>query len=71
MAQDAGGQQPSQSAPEEAPVAFEADSVEYDDNSDEVSASGDVLLRRDGQAVRADAVTWNRKSGVIVNFSRG
>jgi LPS-assembly protein len=66
MAQDTSGQRPAQSAPEEAPVAFEADRVEYDDNSDAVSASGDVLLRRDGQAVRADAVTWNGKSGVIV-----
>jgi len=66
MAQDASTQQAAPSASDEAPVAFEADKVEYDNNSDEVSTSGDVLLRRDGQAVRADTVTWNRKSGVIV-----
>ncbi|MXP42680.1 LPS assembly protein LptD [Altererythrobacter soli] len=47
-------------------IAFEASTVSYDDNSDSVSASGDVVLRSGDQSVRADSVTWNRTSGQIV-----
>jgi LPS-assembly protein len=50
----------------DAPVAFEADSVEYGQETDIVTASGDVVLRRNDQSVRADTVTWNRKTGEIV-----
>lgn len=49
-----------------APIGFEADGVEYGYESEVVTASGDVVLRRDGQSVRADKVTWNRKTGEIV-----
>lgn len=53
------------------PVAFEADTVDYDQNSEQVTANGSVVLkRRDDaghtQSVRADTVTWNRKTGQIV-----
>ena len=51
---------------DKAPVAFEADRAEYDDKAETVTAIGNVVLRRDGQAVRADTVTWNRKTGQIV-----
>ncbi|MGG2324832.1 LptA/OstA family protein, partial [Salmonella enterica] len=47
-------------------VRFEADKVTYDDNADLVTATGSVVLRRAAQTVRADAVTWNRKTGQIV-----
>jgi LPS-assembly protein len=47
-------------------VAFEADSVSYDSDTDVVTAEGDVVLRSEGQSVRADAVTWNRTSGQII-----
>lgn len=50
----------------EGPIAFEADGITYNSNSEEVTASGNVILRRSGQSVRADAVTWNRTSGQIV-----
>ncbi|MFM5907202.1 MAG: LPS-assembly protein LptD [Novosphingobium sp.] len=50
----------------DAPIGFEADRVEYGYESGTVTASGDVVLRRDGQSVRADSVTWNQKSGEIV-----
>jgi LPS-assembly protein len=50
----------------EGPIAFEADEVEYDDKADTVTARGAVVLRREDQSVRADAVTWNRVSGQIV-----
>ena len=53
-------------AEERIPIAFEADTVEYDQNADTVTAAGNVVLRRDAQSVRSDTVTWNRKSGQIV-----
>ncbi len=66
LAQDAIDAPVAPAPQDEAPVAFEADRVEYDTNSEEVTATGNVVLRRDGQAVRSDSVVWNRKSGVIV-----
>jgi LPS-assembly protein len=47
-------------------VAFEANGVSYDTDTDSVTAEGDVILRSEDQSVRANAVTWNRKSGQIV-----
>ena len=47
-------------------IGFEADGVAYDTNDESVTASGNVILRRDDQSVRADSVTWNRTSGQIV-----
>ena len=66
LAQDAIDAPVAPAPQDEAPVAFEADRVEYDTNSEEMTATGNVVLRRDGQAVRSDSVVWNRKSGVIV-----
>ena len=57
---------PGISAGGERQVAFEADSLQYDNDSDTVSATGDVLLRSGDQSVRADAITWNRVTGAIV-----
>jgi LPS-assembly protein len=48
------------------PIGFEADKVEYNDKTDDVTASGNVILRRQGQSLRADSVMWNRISGKIV-----
>jgi LPS-assembly protein len=47
-------------------IGFEADAASYDDNTDQVSVMGNVVLRRGQQSVRADKVTWDRKSGQIV-----
>nr|WP_221227466.1 LPS assembly protein LptD [Stakelama sediminis] len=47
-------------------IQFSADQLVYDSNQDIVTASGDVLLNRDGDRVRADKVVWNRKSGQVV-----
>ncbi|MEJ2457320.1 MAG: LPS assembly protein LptD [Novosphingobium sp.] len=47
-------------------IAFDADTVDYDENSGEVTASGNVVLRRQQQSVRADTVTWNSKTGEIL-----
>lgn len=56
---------PTSEAPAEAPIAFEADGISYDDTSDNVTAFGNVFLRRDNQSVRADKVVWNRKTGEV------
>jgi LPS-assembly protein len=47
-------------------VAFEADNFEYDYDNDVMTASGNVILRSEGQSVRADKVTWDRKTDEIV-----
>lgn len=47
-------------------IAFAADRVEYSQNSETVTANGNVVLRREGQSVRADTVTWDQNSGQIV-----
>ena len=47
-------------------IDFEADKLEYANDSDVVTASGNVVLRRDGQSVKADSVSWNRKTGQIM-----
>ncbi|KMS60417.1 organic solvent tolerance protein [Novosphingobium barchaimii LL02] len=53
------------------PVAFEADDVQYEQNSELVTATGNVVLRRrdekgQAQSVRSDKVTWDRNSGKIL-----
>ncbi len=48
------------------PVEFEADRVDYSTESEIVTATGNVVLNRAGQSVRANTVTWNRETGVIV-----
>jgi LPS-assembly protein len=57
---------PPSADPNEIPVAFAADKVEYAQNSDQVTATGNVVLRRDDQSVRSDVVTWNQKTGQII-----
>ena len=47
-------------------IAFEAETLNYDDDSQVVTANGNVLVRRGDQAVRADEMHWDRVSGDIV-----
>ncbi|MEZ0495336.1 LPS-assembly protein LptD [Sphingomonas sp. IW22] len=47
-------------------IDFAADNLEYDFEGEVVSAAGDVRLFRQGERLRADAVTWNRKTGQVV-----
>ena len=57
---------PAPAATKEDPsVDFAADSLEYDDNLDIVTASGEVRMVRDGNRVRADRIIWDRKSGQV------
>lgn len=68
LAQEA--QAPAQPAPatadQEHQIAFEADGASYDSETEVVTVFGNVVMRRDGQSVRADQVTWDRKTGQIV-----
>ena len=48
------------------PIGFEADQVSYAYDPEVVTATGNVVLRRDDQSVRADTVTWDRKTGQII-----
>lgn len=47
-------------------INFEADNLEYSQDADTVTATGNVVLRNDTKSVRADSVTWNRATGQIV-----
>lgn len=47
-------------------VRFSANALEYDQNTDVVTATGDVRMFREGERLRADKVEWNRKSGQVV-----
>ncbi len=47
-------------------IEFEAEQLAYDNESDTVTARGNVILRSEEGSVRADAVVWNRKSGQIM-----
>jgi LPS-assembly protein len=57
---------PAAATGEEQPIAFEADGASYDDKTDTVSVFGNVVMRRGDQSVRADKLTWDRKSGQIL-----
>ena len=46
-------------------IGFAADQLEYDDNSQTVTASGNVQLSREGNRLRADKVVWNRATGQV------
>lgn len=47
-------------------IAFEADTLQYDNATDTVTASGNVLARSGDESVRAEAIVWNRQTGEIV-----
>jgi len=54
----------SENAPEDE-VTFSAAQLDYDDNADIVTATGDVRMFRNGARLRANKVTWNRQTGVV------
>jgi LPS-assembly protein len=47
-------------------VQFSAGSLEYADDTDVVTAIGDVRMFRQGQRLRAERVEWNRKTGKVI-----
>src|SRR3546814_13824697 len=54
---------PSPAADEQ--IGFAADALEYDNNSQIVTARGNVELVREGNRLRADEVVWNRATGEV------
>lgn len=46
-------------------VDFAADSLTYENDADIVTATGDVRMVRGADKVRADRITWNRKTGEV------
>jgi LPS-assembly protein len=55
----------SETAAEPREIDFEANNLAYDSENDVITASGDVVLRSEDQSVRAQEVSWDRKSGLI------
>ena len=47
-------------------VQFSAGTLQYDQDSDTVTATGDVRMYREGNKLRADQVLWDRKTGKVV-----
>lgn len=47
-------------------IGFAADEMRYDDKAQTVSASGSVRLNRDAWRLAADAIEYNRTTGVVV-----
>lgn len=47
-------------------IRFSADTLDYDNTTDTVTASGEVRLYRDGNRLRADRIVWNRTTGEVV-----
>jgi LPS-assembly protein len=46
-------------------INFSSDRLEYDQNSEVVTASGAVRMTREGYDLRANSVVWNRNSGEV------
>jgi LPS-assembly protein len=47
-------------------IDFEARELSYNNETDTITARGDVVLRSEDRSVRADEVTWDRRSGSII-----
>jgi len=46
-------------------VAFQADQIDYDQDADIVTASGNVQVQREKDKLVADSVRWERKTGKV------
>lgn len=53
-------------APAPRQIDFETREISYDNTNDIITARGNVILRSEDRSVRADAVTWDRRSGQII-----
>ena len=43
-------------------IGFAADTIDYNSETDVVTARGNVQMLREGNRLRADTVSWNRKT---------
>mgnify|MGYP003633060156 CR=1 FL=1 len=46
-------------------IGFAADTIDYNSETDVVTARGNVQMLREGNRLRADTVSWNRKTGAV------
>lgn len=46
-------------------ILFEADQIDYDVNTEIVTAEGNVTLVREGQRLQAEQIVYNRKTGFV------
>lgn len=51
-------------------IDFEAQTLSFDQDTDTVTAAGNVVLRSGDRSVRADNVSWDRRSGEILATGR-
>lgn len=49
----------------EAPVAFEADQVSYNEKEEEITATGNVVIEQKGSILYADKVIYNKKTDTM------
>ncbi len=56
--------------PDEEPVDLQADSLSYDENTDVVSASGNVFMEQSGRILRADTLSYNVGSDTVIASGR-
>jgi LPS-assembly protein len=47
-------------------IGFSAEVVEYNSNTEVVTAKGNVIANRNGYSVRADKIIWNRSTGQVL-----
>lgn len=47
-------------------VEFSADQLDYDNDAERVTATGNVRMSRQGNRLRADRVEWDRKTGRVI-----
>jgi LPS-assembly protein len=64
MAQTAASAEKTQQTSDQ--IGFSAAVVEFDSNTEIVTARGDVIANREGYFVRADTILWNRTTGQVV-----
>ncbi|MEO6247009.1 MAG: LPS assembly protein LptD [Sphingomicrobium sp.] len=64
-AQDVPSVTPAAADEQPATIDFAADSLAYDNDSELVTATGQVRLARDGNYLAADRVTWDRTTGKV------
>jgi LPS-assembly protein len=65
LAQEAVEQQPVPEASAERQVRFSTDGLSFDTEADLVTATGNVEMVSEGNELRADVVSWNRRSGEV------
>lgn len=47
-------------------ITFSADQLDYDSDADIVTAIGDVRMYREADRLRADTISWNRRTGKVI-----